>query len=217
MTNVEAVQPEAGEKSFFARMWKKLLLYPTFLGAIVGAVPQYYDVYRSFSLGVPVAEVGNAVEQAKLWERNFSCASRMKFQTVKTKDKVSVEVGACQTGDVLIRVAKADSQDSLLRWISLQKLQEASFASLVVGRALAKTGHFDRGPATTHSPTRLMMAADDGGDIKVQCQNWLVLGKMLQRVVAQKGQCTMEKIDVLTGKTLDTKPVPCDTQCGKKA
>jgi hypothetical protein len=56
------------------RWWQWVLMYPTIVVALAGAIPQYYQWITAIALGLsPFENVGDAQQQEKTWERNVSC------------------------------------------------------------------------------------------------------------------------------------------------
>lgn len=190
------------------RWWQRLFIYPTFIGALLGAIPTGIDLYKSFEYDIGFNDVQHAEEQRRLWIKNFDCAQAMKYQKVETGEGVMVQVGACSNGDVLIEVSSPDSK-RILEWVSLQRLRsEASLAWLpLIGTAHAATGEH-----TARSQRSGALIRSAQADSNVLCQ--VIIDKtMLIRIVRENGACYREEIEVMKGTVASRKPVSCDASC----
>ncbi len=190
------------------KWWQKLFIYPTFLGALLGAIPTGIDLYKSVQYDIGFSDVKHAEEQRRLWIKNFDCTQNMSYQQVKTKEEIAVQVGACPNGDVLIEVA-APQSDRILEWISLQRLRsEASLSWLSpIGTAHAALWN-QRGVGV--SPTAFTRTAQGSADIV--CQTMKDQTKIV-RIVRENGICYREEIEVLKGKIANRTQVSCSTTC----
>ena len=59
-----------------------------FVLALSGAVPQYATWFKAFTAGVPSTTLHTALEQERLWEKNFTCATRL---DQNSKDYAAIE------------------------------------------------------------------------------------------------------------------------------
>ena len=48
-----------------------------FVLALGGAIPQYATWFKAFTAGVPSTTLHTALEQERLWEKNFTCATQL--------------------------------------------------------------------------------------------------------------------------------------------
>ena len=48
-----------------------------FVIAVFGAIPQYGTWFKAFTTGVPSTALHTALEQERLWQKNFACATRL--------------------------------------------------------------------------------------------------------------------------------------------
>jgi len=199
------------------RWWRRFLVYPTFFGAVLGAVPTAIDLYKSFDYGIEYTSVKNAEEQRKLWIKNFSCAQKLTYQQIKTSEGIVVQVGACTNGDVLIEVVQPDS-NRILQWISLDRLRTAAAATsalsmIATAHASAVFPPQEPGEALTrtltqdHNFSRLAQAK-----VGVMCQK-LVSSSKIIRIIKENGKCYREEINVLKGTVTSRAEVPCSTTC----
>lgn len=191
-------------------LWQRFLLYPTALtvmGALIGAIPTGIDLYKAFEYDIGYTEVKHAEEQRRLWMKNFACAQSMVSQAVSTAEGIRVQVGACPNGDVLIEVVPPTAS-RILEWISLERIRSASMTSSLslIGSAHALGAQAVPSSASPAGQTRVAQA-------NTVCQKMQGQTKII-RVVNQNGKCFREEIDVLKGKVVSRKPVPCNTGCG---
>ena len=190
------------------KWWRRTFLLPTVVGALIGAIPTGMDYYKAFVYDIEFSSVKHAEEQRRLWIKNFACAQDISYQQVKTAENILVKVGACANGDVLIDVV-APAADRIVEWISLERLKTASAVSSLslIGRAAAS--------ALPHSPvarpgqnaTRLAQAST------TKCQKMQGQTRII-RIVQEGSVCYREEIDVMKGRVVSRRPVPCTASCG---
>lgn len=190
------------------RWWQRVFLYPTVIGALIGAVPTFLDYYKAFVYDIEFGDVKHAEEQRRLWVKNFSCAQNITYQQVRTDENILVQVGACANGDVLIEVVPAGG-NRIVEWISLERLKTASTVSSLslVGKAYAAATAHGAGSKPPAAGTRL---AQSGSAIK--CQTMQGQTKVI-RIVQENGKCFREEISVMKGAVTSRRPVPCSTPC----
>ncbi len=201
------------------RWWQRLFLYPTVVGALIGAIPTGLDYYKAFVYDIDFSTVKHAEEQQRLWIKNFACAQSIVYQQVKTSENILVKVGACANGDVLIEVV-SPAAERIVEWISLERLKTTSAVSSLslIGSAYASATPYspaNRSPATgspASKPARDMTRLAQAGG-KTKCQ--IMQGKTkIIRIVQENGVCFREEIDVMKGKIVSRRPVPCTASCG---
>ncbi len=195
------------------RLLGKIFVLPTMLTALAGAAPTALDMYKASQFGIGIAnfrKVAQAEEQQELWKKNFFCSSKAKVNTIKSKDGVTINVLACPSGDVLTTVKKSDKV-AISKWITVEEIQTASLAMALIGQANAATGTDGNSSTPTGRSQGGLRLVEETGEVK--CQDWAKPGKEVNRVIAKGDKCFFEKVNVLTGKTLETKEVPCDTKC----
>ena len=190
------------------KWWQRLFLYPTVVGALIGAIPTGLDYYKALVYDIDFGSVKHAEEQRRLWIKNFTCAQNITYQQVKTTENTMVKVGACTNGDVLIEVV-APATDRIVEWISLDKLKTASAVSSLslIGKAHASAVP---NPDPAQSRPAQSMTRLAAGTTK--CQVMQGTTKII-RIVQEGGTCYREVIDVMKGKK-SRQPVPCSSSCG---
>jgi len=202
-----------------AAWWQWMIMYPTLVVSLVGAVPQYKDWITALHLGVPPGSVAQAEEQRRLWERNFECARKEEPKTVTTPSNIKVVVTPCPSGDVLVEVNTPDSGKNI-RWIALNTfLREASLAP-GIRKAFAAEGHlgaYNQGGSTAERrkaagdfPRQAVFAQASSG---VVCQKRLSNGHIIRRIRLEGGGCLDEVINPYTGQVVDSRPAPCNPSC----
>lgn len=178
-----------------------------FVLALGGAVPQYATWFKAFTAGVPSTTLHTALEQEWLWEKNFTCATRLdqnsKDYAAITGDSVHVVVWACPSGDVLITTEspqEAASPRSV--WVPLTPSPRgASPWPSLVRQALADAQRFSPAGWRLDQITQVL------------CQKWLRDKRILRRVRLADGSCRDEVINARTGRVVRSSPAPCDPQC----
>lgn len=190
------------------KWWQRLFLYPTVVGALIGAIPTGLDYYKAFVYDIEYGSVKHAEEQQRLWIKNFACAQGITYQQVKTTENTLVKVGACTNGDVLIEVV-APAKDRIVEWISLERLKTASAVSSL---SIIGTAHASLHPGTVaEKPAQDLTRVAQAGSIK--CQKMQGKTRII-RIVQEGNACYREEIDVMKGKVVSRRPVPCSTSCG---
>ena len=177
-----------------------------FVVAVIGAIPQYATWYKAFTAGVPSTALHTALEQERLWEKNFSCATRLDQNSedyaAVTGDKVHVVVWACPSGDVLVTTESPQETASPRSvWVPLAASpSEASHWTPLIRQAFA---------AGQRQTDGLRLARI----INVLCQKWLRDGHIMRRVRLDSGSCRDEVINTRTGEVVQSRPAPCDPRC----
>ena len=177
-----------------------------FVLALGGAIPQYATWFKAFTAGVPSTTLHTALEQERLWEKNFTCATQLdqnsKDYAAIAGDNVHVVVWACPSGDVLVTTEspqEAASPRSV--WVPLALSPSgASPWPPLVRQALA---------AAQRSPAGWRVARIT----QVLCQKWLSNKRILRRVRLTDGSCRDEVINTRTGRVVRSRPAPCNPQC----
>lgn len=189
------------------KWWQRLFLYPTVVGALIGAIPTGLDYYKAFVYDIEFGSVKHAEEQQRLWVKNFACAQGITYQQVKTTENTLVKVGACTNGDVLIEVV-APAADRIVEWISLERLKTAPTVSSLsfIGKAYASAVPNPQ----TGQPKPAMSMVRMAGSTK--CQVMQGTTKII-RIVQEGSTCYREVIDVMKGKKTRS-PVSCSASCG---
>ena len=177
-----------------------------FVLALSGAIPQYATWFKAFTAGVPSTALHTALEQERLWEKNFTCATKLdqnsKDYAAITGDNVHVVVWACPSGDVLITTESPQETASPRSvWVPLALSPSgASPWPPLVRQALA---------AAQRSPAGWRVARIT----QVLCQKWLSNKRILRRVRLTDGSCRDEVINPRTGRVVRSRPAPCNPQC----
>ncbi len=185
------------------KAWQYFLLYPAVFGVLLGAIPTGIDLYKSFKYGISVSDVAHAEKQKNLWIKNIRCVQNLSYHTVQTEDKSTVQIGACQNGDVLIELIPKDGGTQVAEWVSLDRAKAAAASS--VGSLL-----FSKAFASSISAAA---AASGGGTVKTVCTSVNEKKYTIERIVKRGNVCTREINNMITRKSIKTEVVPCDTKC----
>ncbi len=185
------------------KAWRFFLLYPAVFGVLLGAIPTGIDLYKSFKYGISVSDVAHAEKQKNLWIKNIRCVQNLSYHTVKTEDRATVQIGACQNGDVLIELIPEDGGTQVAEWVSLDRAKAAaanSVGSLLFSKAYA-------------SSMALAAAASGGGTVKTVCTSINPEKQMIERIVKRGNICTREINNMITRKSISSEEVSCDSKC----
>ena len=177
-----------------------------FVVAVVGAIPQYATWFKAFTAGVPSTALHTALEQERLWEKNFTCATRLDQNSddyaAVSGDKVHVVVWACPSGDVLVTTeSPQESASPRSVWVPLAASpSDASHWTPLIREAFA---------VGQRPPDGLRLERI----VNVLCQKWLRDGHIMRRVRLDNGRCRDEVINTRTGQVVQSRPAPCDARC----
>ena len=184
--------------------WQWLLLYPTFVIAILGAVPTYWDRYQSAKLGVETGKSAWALKQSELWRKNMEC-SVAPFDWVQTADNTKVDATICHaTGDIFVRFMLAQG-GQVLSFVSKDELT----GSVKAGAVHASVSDLFMGQAQAAGASALPFAAPSE---RVLCQRWVAEGRLLRRVSTPQG-CFDLIVNTYRGVVESSTPAPCNPQC----
>jgi hypothetical protein len=175
------------------RWWQWLLMYPTLAIALAGAVPQYYQWAEALVTGIPSAELNNAKEQAKAWERNVGCLHDIDHIKPSAHTNYSIDMVACPTGDILLTLTPLQNPDDpVSRWIVTR-----AFFTQIAATAQAET-QAENSAASSAAPVPVHIV-----DIKIQGRT------VIRRILMSDNTCVDETIDSYTGRRLSQVPAPC--------
>jgi hypothetical protein len=177
------------------RWWQWVLMYPTIVLALGGAIPQYYQWISAAVLGLsPFADVGDAQQQERSWERNVTCLRSIDHIKPTSSTNYSIDLVSCPTGDILVTLTPLQNPDQQVsRWIVTKTLFTQVAAASAPHIELAQVVG-----APTASPDAARIV-----DIKKQGSN------VVRRIQRPDNTCVDESIDAYTGRRLDQKPAPC--------
>jgi len=185
------------------KSWKLwFLIYPSFAIAALGAIPQYINVIKGFSMGVDASQVSYAEIQNNLWVKNQNCNPTL--STVTTNANSHVSVGACPTGDIQINITFPDNS-RIVRWFGFDELKKTGSSNNDVFKG------FGVNPAVAEQliPSKIQLASSDD---KIICQKLLKNGKMV-RIINTGDTCYKETINTYTGKVEEYIEVECSSSC----
>ncbi len=182
--------------------WQWLLVYPTIIITLIGAIPTFLELYQAWNRDIPFGMSRIASEENKLWKKNFECS---KGEFISVKNSFNIEVGTiiCRSGDVLLRI-QAPGQESIFRWVGLDSLTPKKMAvgDLFINSAYANSANGALAPIllAQASPT-------------VLCQRWITSSKLLRRVSIQGQGCFDEIVNTYNGQVEQRNSAPCNQKC----
>ena len=180
-------------------IFKQILVYPALAVAVIGAAPQYVQVFKAFQRDVPVNEVAASEREHALWVKNLDCVGKVLLPDTALPDNTRVGARVCPSGDVLVKVKRVTGAE-LYRWLPLDDVKPTATVAALIG---VSTAHADTLPA--------MAFASDGQ----ACQRWQNEAQgILVRRVREGNQCFEETLNTFTGRVISKTPVPCDAPCG---
>jgi len=179
------------------KWWQWVLVYPTLVISIGGAIPQFLTWIKAYKLDVPSNAVHLAIDQGRLWEKNFSCPKDKVPGTVKTPRNDTLEVIVCPSGDILVKVMQPDKPDPYYRWIAFDTFTTR-------GSHLVPTG---QKAYAEEISLRLDMLAQPGS--MVICQGRDHKGFVIRVIRLPSGQCQEEVINPYTGRVVSVRSAPC--------
>ena len=147
------------------------------------------------AIGLPIfADVGDAQQQEKTWERNVNCLRSIDHIKPTSSTNYSIDLVSCPTGDILVTLTPLQNpEQQVSRWIITRVLftqvAEAAPARLELAQAAGA-------PPENPDAVRVL-------DIKKQGAS------VVRRLQRSDDSCVDETIDAYTGRRLDQKLAPC--------
>ena len=174
------------------RWWQWMLMYPTIIIALAGALPQYYQWITAAAIGLPIfSDVGDAQRQEKAWERNVDCLRGIDHIKPTSSTNYSIDLVSCPTGDILVTLTPLQNPDQAVsRWIITKTL----FTQV----AEVPPPTMELAQVAKERPDSVQVL-----DIKKQGAN------VVRRIQRADNTCVDETIDAYTGRHLDQKPASC--------
>jgi hypothetical protein len=177
--------------------WQWVLMYPTMIIALTGAIPQYYQWIAAARMGLsPITgDVKQADEQEKAWQRNIDCLGTIDHIKPTSSTDYTIDLISCPSGDILVTLKPLRNPDQQIStWIVTKALFSGEAArSLFTSTVLAQDGGAQPG-----SPVQVRIV-----DIKKEGST------VIRRVQLQDNTCIDEMIEAYTGRRLDQKQAPC--------
>jgi hypothetical protein len=176
------------------RWWQWVLMYPTAVIAIFAGIPQIYQWVAAITIGLsPFANVAEAQQQEKAWERNVGCLRAIDHIKPSSSTNYAIDVVPCPSGDILLTLTPLQNPDQQVsKWIITRVLftqvAESSPPRLELALAAGASG----------SPDSVRVL-----DIKKQGST------VVRRIQLSDNTCVDETIDAYTGRRLDEKKAPC--------
>jgi len=180
------------------KWWQWLLMYPTLVITIIGAIPQYQNWWQAYKRNVPSKSVQQAIEQEDLWKRNLECTRKEVPHIVRTNRNELLETTACPSGDILVRVQRPDER-TVYRWIGFNTFTQVGYFLPDIEEAFAEDRYQNFDLIAQTAPVIL-------------CQYFDANGFLVRRMQLPNGQCQEEVINPNTGVVVTVRLAPC-TPC----
>jgi hypothetical protein len=188
------------------KWWQWLLIYPGLAVGLIGSTPTLVEAARSYDFGVAFGRSTEAQEQNDLWTQNFDCAQKANFVTITTNRQIEIGSFVCDSGDVLLRGKRPESNTEQLRWVSWRQI-------VADDKGKTKTALELIFPSAHASETLTFVAAQTPpAPTPVVCQKWVGRGQLLQRIRTPQG-CVDQVINTYNGTILSRRGVPCNPAC----
>jgi hypothetical protein len=180
-------------------VFKQILVYPALAVAVIGAAPQYIQVFKAFERDVPVKEVAATEREHALWVKNLDCVGKMLLPDTALPDNTRVGARVCPSGDVLVKVRRATGAESY-RWLPLDDMEPSATVAALPLLGISSAAAAESAPA------------DEDGQA---CHHWQNQAQgILVRRIRENNQCFDETLNTFTGRVISKTPVPCDASCG---
>ena len=108
------------------KWWQWILVYPTFVIALVGAVPTFKELYDSKSRDVDFGTSKIAEMRNEMWRKNMTCGMAP-LDPLINDFNVAVDATICKSGDVLIRVT-TPAKKQFFEWVSIDAIFSANIS-----------------------------------------------------------------------------------------
>jgi hypothetical protein len=119
MADPVTTPPPAAELPKPTNVLHYLVVYPTLLLALFGAMPTIVQHIKAWRLETSASKVQLVEEQQRLWERNLECLQQSGMYEVDGPHGIVVRVTLCaSTGDTLLRYHVRD-WSPIYRWVAL--------------------------------------------------------------------------------------------------
>jgi hypothetical protein len=179
------------------RWWQWILMYPTLLLALIGAIPQYREWITALILGLsPFSNVKATQEQLEAWNYNSTCLRDRGIDHIKpiSQTNYGIDLLSCPSGDILVTLTPVQNPDHpVSRWVITKNLFDQTGWRSISTPALAQ---ITRPEHDTPYPVRVVDTKQQGTTI-------------IKRVQLSDNTCRDEMIDGLTGRQLSTTNAPC--------
>lgn len=190
-------------------LWRMMILYPTLFVAILGALPTFRDMIKSWSLpvGVKWTHVDQVQEQFDLLKANLPCMEEAASHPLKTHDNVSISAVVCDSGDVVIVAQNVNAgsfpNPVIVPWKSIVNKGDVAQASALHSLLPIDSVYaFEPWPQPVQSP-----------EATVVCQHLWENGNLLRRMKLPSGQCIDVLSNVYTRRIIKQTPAACTPTC----
>ncbi|MEP7042952.1 MAG: hypothetical protein ABI843_07805 [Dokdonella sp.] len=188
--------------------WQWLLVYPTLLVSMFGALPALTDLLKAWSLpvSVPLGKARDAQEQLELLKTNFACTEEAMNHPSTQHGNVSIGAIVCATGDVAIVAQNATAGAypnpiivPLKAIVGQQLDAQASLWNLLlpISAAYAQADALPR----SLDATVICQRPPDGK------------GNFLRRIKKPDGKCVDVISNAYNRQVVSETPAPCEPTC----
>ncbi|MDB3967230.1 hypothetical protein N9399_05710 [Porticoccaceae bacterium] len=200
------------------KWWQWILVYPTFVIALVGAVPTFKELYDSKARDVDFGTSKIAEMRNEMWRKNMTCGMAPMDPLINDFN-VAVDATICKSGDVLIRVT-TPAKKQFFEWVSIDAIFSANvsntadinlFAGLVssaIADSYTGAGDWAEAGSDSEPASQPEIIAQYYGPV-VLCQHWINNALFVRRVSYPQQGCFDETINTFTGQVVNVAPAPC--------
>ncbi|MGB1243821.1 MAG: hypothetical protein ACPG88_00150 [Porticoccaceae bacterium] len=202
------------------KWWQWILVYPTFVIALVGAVPTFKELYDSRSRDVDFGTSKIAEMRNEMWRKNMTCGMAPMDPLINDFN-VAVDATICKSGDVLIRVT-TPAKKQFFEWVSIDAIFSANVSNTAAlnlfNSAIADHGDWSEPDWPDHDSDYDSGFGSDSpypGAVSqyygpvVLCQNWINNVLFVRRVSYPNQGCFDETINTFTGQVVNVIAAPC--------
>ena len=202
------------------KWWQWILVYPTFVIALVGAVPTFKELYDSYSRDVDFGTSKKAEMRNEMWRKNMTCGMAPMDPLINDFN-VAIDATICKSGDVLIRVT-TPGKKQFFEWVSIDAIFSANvsdtaainlFSSAIADQSDYQDDWSEADWLDSESDFEPDEPYSDNlsqyyGPV-VLCQNWINNVLFVRRVSYPNQGCFDETINTFTGQVVNVTPAPC--------
>lgn len=185
------------------KWWQALIVFPTLLTTLGGALPTAWQAFRAWRLDVAYSQVQIAEAQRRLWEKNLGCLDLRPVYSVAGPEGVVIGVTLCPSGDALLRYEVGE--EVTYTWIAYPHAHAPISQRLPRAPTRGQPGvAWAQEPA---SPWRSQLLYGASRCTRLQ-------GGVVVRLHTTDGQtCLLEHLHLGSGRVVTRVVVPCTTAC----
>jgi hypothetical protein len=164
-------------------------------------VPNAQAIAVSIGKGIPPGGARAAIEQARMWQKNFDCAKEQQIKDFQTASNTRLSVTICPSGDMLVQLSES-SKRADAQWVSFESLRPKNGLNATNSNLLT---YLFSSPAIAASAdvTSESLQVQNNSQILAQttviCQEDLGGGRIRRVLKYADGNCVIEEVDTFTG------------------